>query len=452
MKYLKKISFKRVPIWIIALIIIFNLIIVVQFGYLVTKSKTALKIAQIPNTLSKIFSGNLNEFGKDINRFGNKSGLYVYPKLEDNKYLLLSRYDNTLKRSVVELIDLKKKEIINTWKPDIKHINKLSKLPRDRFNLERDHGPKRYMINHPWLNNDGSLIFKGEETPLTKIDKCSNVVWSLDYAFHHSIEKDHEKNYWVPMIYFPKKVTAGFDEKYGSSVQYFVDDGIMKVSNDGKVLFQKSVMQIFIENDLGHLIFPSQAEGSFDPIHVNDIQPVVNDGLHYKVGDVFLSLRNLSMIVLYRPSSNKIIWFKKYPWKYQHDVDILDKNRISVFNNKNIIFYPRIVKNTEDSHLTNNILIYDFEKKKIFNNYEKIFKKFDIKTNLEGLSEIIDNQVFIEETEFGRIIFSDENGELLFEYINRDKNGKIYPLNWSRILKREEITMAINNLKEKKCS
>ena len=61
-----------------------------------------------------------------------------------------------------------------------------------------------YWINHPLLNNDGSLVFNGEETPLIKIDKCSNIVWSLDYPFHHSIERDHEKNYWVPMIFFPK--------------------------------------------------------------------------------------------------------------------------------------------------------------------------------------------------------------------------------------------------------
>ena len=106
MKSLEKISFKQIPIWIVVLIIIFNLIITVQFGYLVTKSKTALKIAQIPNTLSKIFKGNLNEFGADIKRFSNKSGLYVYSKFEGDKYLLLSRYDNAIKRSVVELIDV----------------------------------------------------------------------------------------------------------------------------------------------------------------------------------------------------------------------------------------------------------------------------------------------------------------------------------------------------------
>jgi hypothetical protein len=49
MKYLEKISFKKIPIWIVVLIVIFNLIITVQFGYLVTKSKTALEIAQITN-------------------------------------------------------------------------------------------------------------------------------------------------------------------------------------------------------------------------------------------------------------------------------------------------------------------------------------------------------------------------------------------------------------------
>ena len=454
MKYLEKISFKRIPIWIVVLIVIFNLIITVQFGYLVTKSKTALEIAQIPNILSKIFKGNLNEFGKDIKRFGNKSGLYVYSKFEGDKYLLLARYDNAIKRSVVELIDVKKKEIINTWKPDIKSINKLSKLPRNRFDLEKNHDSRRYMIYHPWLNNDGSLIFSGGTnpwaTPLVKIDKCSNIVWSVDYPFHHSIERDHEKNYWVPIFFHPQKVTAGFDEKYGSSIQYFMDDGIMKVSAHGKVLFQKSIMQIFIENDLGHLIFPGE-DYTFDPIHLNDIQPVKTDGLYYKKGDVFLSLRNLSMIVLYRPSNNKILWYKKYPWRYQHDVDILDENRISVFNNNKVLFYPRIVGKQEDSPRTNNVLIYDFEKNKVFNNYEKIFKKFHIVSNTGGLSEIINNQIFIEETNYGRILFSDENGNLLFEYINRGKNNKIYPLNWSRILKKEDLEMTIDSLKETKC-
>ena len=451
MNFLERISFKKIPFWIVVLIIVFNLVVTLQFGYLVTKSKTAFEIAKTIGTLNKIFKGDLNEFGHDTKRFENKYGLYVYPKFEGDKYLLLSRYDNVLKRSVVELIDIKKEEIINTWKPDIKSINQLSKLPRNRFNLERDQGPKRYMIYHPWINNDGSLVFKGIlQTPLVKIDKCSNIVWIVDYPFHHSTERDDENNYWVPMTFYPYKVTAGYDESHGVRKHYFEDDGIMKVSDDGKVLFQKSVMQIFIENNLAHLIFPGQ-DYTFDPIHLNDIQPVTVDGLYYKKGDVFLSLRNMSMIVLYRPSTNKILWYKKYPWKYQHDVDVLDDTKISVFNNNNVRFYPRIVGKKEDSPKTNNVLIYDFEKDKVFNNFEKVFKKFHIISNLQGRQRIINDKIFIEDSMFGRILYSDKNGNLLFEYINRDKNNKVYPLNWSRILEKEDIGMLINILKEKKC-
>ena len=70
-----------------------------------------------------------------------------------------------------------------------------------------------------------------------------------------------------------------------------------------------------------------------DPIHLNDIQPVNFDGEFWKKGDVFLSLRHQSMVLLYRPSTNEIIWKGTGPFFHQHDVDILDNHRISIFNN-----------------------------------------------------------------------------------------------------------------------
>jgi hypothetical protein len=50
--------------------------------------------------------------------------------------------------------------------------------------------------------------------------------------------------------------------------------------------------------------------------------------------DLFLSLpRSSSNVILYRPATNKVIWRKDGPWSRQHDVDILDNHRISIFNN-----------------------------------------------------------------------------------------------------------------------
>ena len=94
-----------------------------------------------------------------------------------------------------------------------------------------------------------------------------------------------------------------------------------------------------------------------DPIHLNDIQPVLSDGKYFKKGDVFLSLRNLSMIVLYRPDENKIIWHKQFPWIWQHDVDILNDHQISIYNNKRMMLN---LDKSEKKH--SNILIYDFKK------------------------------------------------------------------------------------------
>ena len=56
------------------------------------------------------------------------------------------------------------------------------------------------------------------------------------------------------------------------------------------------------------------------------------DGKFWKSGDVFLSLRNQSMILLYRPSTNKIIWKGTGPFFRQHDVDVLNDHKISIFN------------------------------------------------------------------------------------------------------------------------
>ena len=60
---------KKIHFWIVVLIITFNVLITIQFGYLVKKSKTASEIADTVGILNKIFKGDLDEFGQEIKRF-----------------------------------------------------------------------------------------------------------------------------------------------------------------------------------------------------------------------------------------------------------------------------------------------------------------------------------------------------------------------------------------------
>ena len=197
------------------------------------------------------------------------------------------------------------------------------------------------------------------EFPLRKIDECSNLIFQNTHdMFHHSIEIDVDSNIWMPTHMYPQTLPS---EKVGRKLivdNGYLDDGIAMLSPDGEVLFEKSVSEIFLENDLEYLLF-SVGDLTFnrDPIHLNDIQPVNYDGKYWKKGDVFLSLRHQSMIVLYRPSSNKIIWKGTGPFFHQHDVDILDDHKISIFdNNAKILEGGRTV----DGH--NRVIIYDFSK------------------------------------------------------------------------------------------
>ena len=113
-----------------------------------------------------------------------------------------------------------------------------------------------------------------------------------------------------------------------SDYSNYYDDTINIINQEGNIIFLKSVTEILIENGLIHRIFSQVFK--FDPIHLNDIQPVLKDGPYFKKGDLLLSLRTLSMIILYRPETNKIIKIIEGGFLNQHDVDILDEKTISM--------------------------------------------------------------------------------------------------------------------------
>jgi hypothetical protein len=172
-----------------------------------------------------------------------------------------------------------------------------------------------------------------------------------------------------------------------------------------------------------------------DPIHLNDIQPVNFDGEFWKKGDVFLSLRHQSMVLLYRPSTNKIIWKGTGLFFHQHDIDIMDNNRISVFNNNSKSFANHDVV---DGH--NEVIIYDFK----INEYSSYLKDSLIKT--EGRSEILINgDLFIEESNYARTLYFNADGSLRWTHINRGDDGNVYFVGWSRILYLDKDIQTVNN-------
>ncbi len=450
--------FKKIEIWILYLALVIGFILTIIFGHLVKKSlqqedysnrtflqKVSIVLASIPSNFQSIFtivSDPGNEFIKKNNV--NKKQLTREKIIFRNELLLLSRFNPKKNRSIVEIVELDSFKVLHSYEPNIDKINKFTDTSREEFqDLLLNNSPERYYIWNPLIDWKGNLIFNSY-SPLVKIDFCSNILWVNDEDnFHHSSNFDVNENIWVPSSIFPFQV----DEKYvGKSFLYFKDDGITKISPEGKILFQKSVSQILIDNGFKHLLFGHQ-EFKGDPIHLNDIQPVLKSTKYFEKGDVFLSLRNLSYIILYRPSTNKIIQIISGPFSNQHDVDIINDKQISIFNNNTIN-----AKNDRFVEKSNQVIIYDFEKKKFTYKFREQIEKLNVNTSSDGLSEILDDgSLFIDQRNSGRLLMLDSLGNLEWEYYNLHDN-KAYDIWWSRIIKDKKLINAIlEKISKTKC-
>ena len=443
--------FKKIEIWVLYLTILLSILFAIGYGVLVRQelvgstkagwiSKTALTLAETPVKVKSLIDGR-NELVVQNERFPILYGFDGVPNTEES-YMLLSKYDGDLQEGVVELVDLTNFEILHTWNPDIDAFNNTVEKVDEFKYLERDRNNSRFIMFHPKLMKDGGLVFHWD-SPLRKIDACSNLIFQNKHdKFHHSIETDIDGNIWVPSYLYPQSLSI---EKVGREIIEeggFFDDAIVKLSPEGQILYEKSVSQIFIDNGLEYLLF-SVGDSLFDKdsIHLNDIKPVNFDGEYWKKGDIFLSLRHQSMVLLYRPSNNKIIWKGTGPFFHQHDVDILDSHRISIFNNNSKNF---LVKDTVDGH--NEVIIYDFKTNEYSTYQKESLVKNDVRTITQGRSEILQNSdLFIVENNYGRTLYFNKDGSLRWSHFNRAENGKLYKVGWSRILYTKSDIKIVNN-------
>ena len=441
--------FKKIEIWVLYLFIVFSVLFALFFGVLVNIelnknpfkrgwwSETALYLVEIPFTIRIAIKGLTVE-----DRFPNQSGFEGVPNSAES-YLLLSKYDGDLKEGIVEIVDLTNFDVLHTWNPDIDQLNSMVDQVDEFKDLDRDNNNSRALLRHPKLTEDGGLLFGTEHrSPIYKIDECSNLVFQVpNNVYHHSIETDIDGNIWAPSRLYPYSLPV---IKVGADISSkFMDDAIVKLSPDGKILFEKSVSQILIENDLEHLVFGGQSPEFYnDPVHLNDIQPVDFDSDYWKKGDVFLSLLTPSLVILYRPSTNVVVWKGTGHYVHQHDVDILDNERISIFNNnaKNLVAGMQV-----DGH--NEIIIYDFATDRYSSYLSDSLTKTEVRTITEGRSQILpNNDVFIEETNYGRILYFNGDGSLRWTHVNRASNDKVYHGSWSRVLYKKEDLLAVKNL------
>ena len=97
-----------------------------------------------------------------------------------------------------------------------------------------------------------------------------------------------------------------------------------------------------------------------------------------------------------------------------------------------------------DGH--NEVIIYDFKTNEYSSYIGDSLIKNDVKTITEGRSQILLNgDLFVEETNYGRTLYFNSDGSLRWTHVNRSNNGKTYKVGWSRILYKDKDIQIVNN-------
>ncbi len=429
--------FRKVELWIVFALFILGLIGFVGFASVVLETErgndrfgalgqSALAVAEVPKTIRQVMKNVDPRVALRTNRFETSGGWRLedgVDGLPEDGYLLLSRFDGATESALVELFDLRDFSLRYSWRPDADALfSDVSPVPG------RDEKWNSYFFEavHPILLPDGHLIIKDHETPLFRVDHCARKVWTeQSHIYHHSTALDAGGALWVPVHIQPP------NQKNGPN---FREDGLAQLSLDGGILKVHSLPDIFERNGLIAHVFTA---GAFrdDPFHLNDIEPVLADGPFWKAGDLFLSLHHLSMVVLYRPGTDQILWMKQGPWLGQHDIDVLDDHRVSIFDNN-------VINRGHGGRVAgvNRIAVVDFASGETTYPYQAAMENAQVATFSEGLSEFTPGgNLVVEEENSGRLVIFSRTGRLLATFVNRAEaeGEKVFTLSWSRVIDRE---------------
>ena len=412
------------------------------------QSRIVISVAEFPGLVGTAITELRSRLGGDplpllMDRAAIEQPHWVrrFPAPEDPGYLLFSGVDRTARHSVVQLIRISDGSKVARWEPDWLLISEQSTSKKFAPTIS----PNSSQAYHPLLLPDGDIVFN-TLTSLVRQSPCSTKpVWVLDEAMHHSIELDADGTIWVPSV---------SEDGYADNPwlkDRLRDDALTRVSTDGRILSKRSFARILRGNNLEALLlgFFGPTLNS-DPIHLNQIQVAHRDSRYWRRGDLLISVRHLSTLFLYRPSTDKIIWYQTGPWMNQHSVDFVDDHRISVFDNNVVSGVPNQYSfMTPGDH--NRVILYDFDTKQTSQPFAALLDEARPVTITGGRARVLpDGGLFVEEENYGRHLRFTRN-RLLWSRVNDYDNRRIGVVSWSRYMTAEEVSVPMKALASRHC-
>lgn len=194
---------------------------------------------------------------------------------------------------------------------------------------------------HLFPNGDLIAMYEAAgDTPwgygLVKVDRDSNIIWKVADHIHHDlcvrpdgsiVTLSHE---WRDAIAHPVQELPHLG-------RVLLDDYVVVLSPDGKVLRRISLLDAISKSDYANLL-ANVPEDEWDLLHTNTVELVTAEfAAHHdfaKEGQIMISLRSRHALAILDLELQKIVWASRGPYRSQHDPDLLPNGRILLFDNR----------------------------------------------------------------------------------------------------------------------
>ncbi|WP_076411301.1 arylsulfotransferase family protein [Shewanella sp. UCD-KL12] len=270
---------------------------------------------------------------------------------------------------------------------------------------------------------DGSIIVNVGGKGSAKLDKCSNVIWTVNRRTHHSVTQTTDGNFWIPahrdIEDIPEHLLfAGITKDHLNNREqdtfFGYENLILLIDNEGNILREFSMLEAIYQASWEAAVVSSLKSKPFDLTHINDIE-IVTPALARKInnvneGDLLISIRQMHMLTILDQFTGKIKWRHFGPWVSQHDPDITIEGNIVVFNNS-------VVEVAFNRPAGSNIVELDpaTNQTRILYPTEDSPSFF---TNIMGSHQGLENNNrLISESRAGRVFEVTSSGELVWQYI-----------------------------------
>jgi len=422
---------KKLPSYIASTVVVLALLS--QFGHTVQQVHSGK--SKLPGGVQNVvrdFVGVVNLFERAVEESQSLPKTFVKtPKhfeainrLEEDVKILTS-YHNEANTRTVALINLRTGEELKTWE-----FTKLT-------------NPSNRVMHSIMLPDSGLICAVHGVSGVYRLNSEGDILWYQDSVYHHhAINLGNDGSAWVNSVTPDKTQYFLYNGRLemGNKSYPYVDHSITRLDLEtGRILYNRSLTDVLVKHDLTHLLVKSTVTRT--PLHTNDVQPALSDGPYWNRGDVFISSRNGSWIMQFRPSTDEVIRVIEGPFSNQHDVDFESDSTIIFFNNGSPTQplgkkdgWPT-TSDPVDIRFHSGILRYHLGSGEFEHVERDAFRDYDIYTHTEGLQDAIPGGGYLVEEQNASVLWVIRDGEVLYKNVLKSHHpGHHHLANWARVI------------------